>query len=299
MAEVFGVLAKKPASVTIPYVRERFEIRTFTKEESRIKKEDANLDKIVKKHNIEKTKESQDKINKLAELAAEKGYLIAMNNMILLKVLITHLEELKGETRKSAKKTNSRAIWKANHNIKEDLSLTRDYFQKAQKQLFNLLKEADSKASYGFAMKEVGFIDWRLWNYIRMRTEAKRMVKRLKIVEEYRKRVMGLLEKSEKKGLEKKEVRKLEDYLKGLVKAGKVCIENAFRLFTNLNLLVHVIIEKLEKGIKMDERLIKNYEIPAAMGHVDETTKEKILMLISNKIRTEEKAVRQEWQMTT
>jgi len=301
MGSALGILAKKKnVSEMFKYLQERFEIKKLTKDEAATKKDDHILiQKAFKKYDLEMIEQLQKKINGLSEDASKEGYKLAMNNFILLRVLILNLEELKEQLIKITKKTGNKEVSRLNEEIVTDLKIVREYLQTAQKQLFELYKEADSKGTYNIAMKikEAGFIDLQFWNYFKMRAEAKTMTKNLSRLVANKEKAEKLIQKMEKQGITKQEEATMMKEIKNLVAEGKVSTKKAFLLFTNLNLLLHVVVQVINKELQLDVEAVKKHIIPQAMGFTDVQTKEKIINHLKEGLHTELKVIQQEYKM--
>jgi hypothetical protein len=301
MGSALGILAKKKnVSEMFKYLQERFEIKKLTKDEATTKKSDhALIQKAFKKYDLEEIEKLQKKINGLTDDASREGYKLAMNNFILLRVLITNLEELKEELTKISKKTRNKEVFKLNGEVVTDLKIVQDYLQKAQKQLFDLYKEADSKGAYNLSMKikEVGFVDLQFWNYFKMRAEAKTMTKNLSKLVANKEKAEKLIQKMEKQGITKQEEATMMKEIKNLVTEGRVSTKKAFLLFTNLNLLLHVIVGVINKELQLDVEAVKKHIIPQAMGFTDVQTKENIIKHLKEELHTELKVIQQEYKM--
>lgn len=292
-----GIITKKKSvSLGFKYLQTRFEIGKLVKDEGKIKDGHKHLKTYLGRYDLDKTRDTQGKINKFFEESSKAAYKLSMNNFILLRMLILNLEEVKEHIEKLRGKKENMMIG-LEKKVDEDLELIRRRLKICRNQLNSLLARPDSGKAYGMFWKEMKFLDVGIWNYFVMKQESKAMIHQLGSLIEHKKITEEMILKLKKTGLKKEERKKMTIALRSLVREGRAVSIKSFKLFTNTNLLLHVIINILREEEIIDHKAVKSHIIPQAMGEVDLKVKQKIEGHIIAELRKEEDIINQEWRL--
>lgn len=324
MGEVFGVMFKRGPKGgmgnVLKKIQMRYESRGLLKSESGEKKAIKHIIQDLRNHSIEGAAKDMDDSSEKARKAEEEGYKLVMNDMIVLKVLIQNieqiidinkmmikrLEKIIGE-QKRAKVVNLKVVKslkekrdkleKDNGGFNRDLEYVRDRLNDGRALIEELVGAAEQgKLAMRLGTKEKVFIDNRLYNYWRMRSEI-RGANIIKELREVRTDVAGAFKKFKADKLTPKNFEKLLAEEKKLVKHAKDSASKFFKLLDNSCIIMHIIIKLIRNLVNKEYDAWKNHEIPEAIWDKEKDTKKDIMKEFENYLRAEHKAVLEEWQM--
>lgn len=313
MGEIFGVMFKQGPKGgmgrALKTMEEKYQTKGVLKGESREKKAAKSLKKNLLKHSIEKVQVNMNKADKVGEKVSEESYKLIMNDLIMLKLLIENIEQIKrmNETMiqrmKKGKIMNIKTggkikiLEKTNRELGKDLEYIRKQLNAGRTQLEELVAATEGKAAVLLALKRKGFIDFYLVNYYRMKKAIKLGANHVKRIQDGRNDVANAFKGIRTGKITAKDFNKLLSTEKKLAKDARKSASAFFDLFTKNSLVMYIVIKLLRGELKIEYKAKAQFEIPRMMYEIDSKKKKKILSDMARGFRAEHKAVLEEWRM--
>ncbi len=318
----FGLWGKDVHNLLIKAIQMRFDARHVTKDYKKQNRLKHELDEYVRKHNIEKIEEIEDKLDHTAEDAVVHSHrLVTLDLLILygiakycekfLRLLMKEESELK-KSEKEVKGTMLKVITKyelkerdVKERLKRVIEKIKENLQKDRAIVLAIEKIAEKEHGVALWAKEAVVIKVRLLRYMKMRFEMIRARRGLQREEKDLRQLMPLLihldliEQMHQKGMTEekieKELKEIDEEENDFVKAAKKGSENVYKLFVNDFLIMRLIILHLYEEEILTIQLAQKHEIPRALAEIDVKKKEEILFTVRKRLQEERQDIKQLW----
>ncbi|MBI2135568.1 hypothetical protein HYU06_00680 [Candidatus Woesearchaeota archaeon] len=283
------------------YWEMRYEIKNLTKDEAAVKSDDAIVRKSIERHNVEAAQAAIKKLDTDAQLAFTAVHKLVQNDFLSLKVLGRVILEAEGVLHDQVKELKEAEKNKllSPQEVRQQLALLAkdesDIGHLSTARIFDLLNRArlavnglmhliQGEMDSAFFVKTRFFADGRWVNYFVMRYEAAQLrrsitkahsregalKKHANAINKLIKFKKGGKSEAEEFGAEEKDMHIFVALLKD-------AFVDVYKVFVRSLLMF----EKMIKIIKREEfdvkKWVSQYEIPASMGEIDKTAKEKLL----------------------
>lgn len=317
-----GLWGKDIHNLLIKSIQMRFDARHVTKGWKKQNRLEDELDKYVKRHNIDKIKEIEDKLNHTAEDTVVHSHRLVTLDLLILYGIAKYCEKfarllMKGESElqkgeKEIKGSLLKVIKKyelkekdVKEKLKRVINKIKDNLQKDRAIVLAIQNIAEKKHGVALWAKEAVVIKARLFRYMKMRFEMIGARKSLQREEKDLRQLMPLLvhldliEQMHKKGMTEKkiekELNKIDKKEKDFVKAAEKGSKNVYLLFVNDFLIMRLVILHLYEEELLTIKLAQKHEIPRALAEADVKKKEEILLTVRKRLQEERQDIKQLW----
>jgi len=306
----------------IKAIQMRFDAKHVTKDLSKQKHLEHEMQHYEEKHNIEKIGEILKSENHVAEDAMVHSHRLLTLDLLILYGLIQYCEKFAKLLRSEEKHLRSdsqvsreekvlirRALKELGieeMDLKEAIGDIKDNLQKENRIILALDEVIKGKFGAALAMKEYATLKNRWVRYFVMRFETVGAKKQFKGAAKNLEKLMPLIlhmNKMEQKrrggevpGKLEKELKKIKGTEKKFIGAVKKCAEKIHGLFVNDALVVRVILVHFYKERKEDIKLAAEHEIPLALAEMDEAEKQHVLDRAAKRLHEERKDILQIWK---
>jgi predicted small secreted protein len=301
-----GVLFKKGPTTTagslLKKLQERYEAKKLVKGEAQEKKSERELKRDLLRHSIEGVAVDMAKANKVADKVAEGSYHLVMNDLIMLKTLIHHINEITEMNdhliREKLVGDYAGKIKKEEKDFEGDMRYMKEQLGQGRMYVEELIETARSgKVATILGVKLSGFVDINIVNYLVMRFDIKNAVKNISRVRKNIEDIEGLYNKIKSRKFTEDDIKNLVLAEKKAVKEARKAAEESFKLLKRNCIIVYIILKILRNELTREMEAARNFEIPRKMADADDITKRRILKIMEDNFRAEHEGILQEWQM--
>ncbi|MBW2989972.1 hypothetical protein KY358_06685 [Candidatus Woesearchaeota archaeon] len=321
MVEGLGLWGKNIHDTLIKAIKMRFDARHVTKDMSKQKRLEEELDNYATKHEIDKIEEIEDKLNHTAEDATVHSHRLIALDLLILYGIVKYCENFaillkkeEGEIEKTKKERGPIIKIINKYGLKEKdvknklakvVSDIKDNLKKDRAIILAMENITEGKEAVALQLKEAVSTKARIVRYMKMRIETKRARKELREEEKGLRELMPLLihldliqgihQKGTTSSRIEKELEDIDKKEKDFVKSAGKGAENVYRLFVNDFLVMRIIILHLYEEENLTEKLAAKHEIPRSIAVADKGKKDKILAAIRNRLQEERQDIKQIW----
>ncbi|MBW2975018.1 hypothetical protein KY366_04845 [Candidatus Woesearchaeota archaeon] len=321
MVAGMGLWGKNIHDTLIKAIKMRFDAKHVTKDMSKQKRLEKELDHYEKNHRIEKIEEVEKKLDQIAEDAAVHSHRLIVLDLLILYGVIKNCEifvnnilmkqenelnreekRIRGAMLKVIKKygLKEKDVKEKLRNVISDIKKN---LQRERKIEYSMDMIAKGETGVALQLKEATSIKVRLIRYMKMRFETKGARKGLKKGEEILRQLTPFLvhldliinkKETDIKKIEK-ELKKIDEKEKDFVKSFAKAAENVHLLFVNDFLVMRLIIMHLHDEEISVQELAQKHEIPRVLEITEKTKKDEILSNIEKRLADERQDIMQIW----
>jgi len=319
----FGLWGKDIHNLLIKAIQIRFDARHVTKDWRKQERLERQLGVYVKRHNIEKIGEIQNKLNHTAEDATFHSHRLVTLDLLILYGIAKYCEQFaqllskeekelkKDEQQFKAQKTLLKLIKKyeleeqdVKNKLRKVIAAIKTNLQDERGIILALEQVREGKVGVRLAARESYAIKNRFYRYMLMRFEMVGARRALKREEKDLRQLMPLIihmdlikqihNKKSTKDIEK-ELRDIDKKEDDFVKAAHRGSQNVHKLFVNDSLVLRLILDHLVQEERMDQKLAVKHEIPRALAQADIVKKDEIRRKVGKRLQDERQDILQVW----
>jgi hypothetical protein len=301
-----GVLFKKGPETTagsmLKKLQERYEAKKLVKGEAQEKRAEKELNRDLLRHSIEGVSVDMEKANKVADKVAEGSYHLVMNDLIMLKTLIHHINEITEINNHLIKEklvgNYAGKIKREEADFEKDMQYIKAQLGQGRVYIEELIATArEGRIATVLGVKRAGFIDIRIVNYLVMRSDVKNAVNNISKIRKNVEDIENVYNKIKSRKSTEEDIKNLLLAERKSVKEARKAAEESFNLLKRNCIIVYIVLKILRNELGKEMEAARHFEIPRKMAEADDITKRRILRTMENNFRTEHEGILQEWQM--